>query len=244
LLSVWNFWIRRGNAPSDVSPLWESCRKFMCGDACGLRLRWASSANILRFVRRQAYQAFFIRAFPFALRASPQPKIPLLPIDFREIHGRPIMRTAHFRHHVRLIPVSVARNKVSTSDVVVDETIGHCTGIRARLPSVTTAIQGTLMMPHLHVVLVTKSAKFSARLSGRHGPSSRTCVQAGLRSDTMCPRNALLPSDLQFGPRLCAFLRQRRSDVKSLLHENMENGYSRVGFKFFSSHVESVTCAN
>jgi hypothetical protein len=31
LLWVWNSWIRQANAPSAVSSLRESCRKFMCG---------------------------------------------------------------------------------------------------------------------------------------------------------------------------------------------------------------------
>jgi hypothetical protein len=96
-------------------------------------------------------------------------------IDFSEIHGRPIVGASDSGNDVQLIRVSVlVQDEVSTIDVVVDETIGLRTGIGERMFSVTLAVQDPLIKPHLHMMLVTKRAKFLARLGGRHRPSSRT----------------------------------------------------------------------
>src|SRR5258706_11350594 len=130
---------------------------------------------ILNLLRRQAYEALLIRASPIALRAYPQAEASLFRIDFREIHGRPIVETSDAGNHVQLIRVSaLAQDEVSTIDVVVDETIGLRTGIRERLCKVATfAVHVALIKRHLHVMLVTKRAKFLARLGTRHRPSSR-----------------------------------------------------------------------
>src|SRR5258706_300302 len=88
---------------------------------------------ILNLLRRQAYEALLIRASPIALRAYPQAEASLFRIDFREIHGCPIVETSDSGNHVQLIRVSVlAQDEVSTIDVVLDETIGLCTRIRQR----------------------------------------------------------------------------------------------------------------
>jgi hypothetical protein len=76
----------------------------------------------------------------------------------------------------------------------VNETIGLRTGIRERLCGATFAVQGVLIKPHLHMMLMTKRAKFRARLGSRHGPSSRTPPN-GLLSETVYQWNALVPLD-------------------------------------------------
>src|SRR3981189_3503033 len=112
---------------------------------------------ILNLLRRQAYEALLIRASPIALRAYPQAESSLFRIDFREIHGCPIVETSDAGNHVQLIRVSVlAQDEVSTIDVVVDETMGLRTGIRERLCTVTFAVQEPLIKPHLHMMLMTK----------------------------------------------------------------------------------------
>ena len=127
-----------------------------------------SLADIPNSLRRQAYQPLLIRASPIALWASPKAKLPFMRIDFSEIHGRPIVEASDAGNRVQLIRVSfLAQDEVSTIDVVVDETSGLRTGI-----SVALAIQEALIMlsrkPHLRVMLVTKRAKFLARLRSRH----------------------------------------------------------------------------
>jgi hypothetical protein len=142
-----------------------------------------------------AYEALLIRTSPIALRAFPQAKIPFLPIDFSEIHGRPIVETSDAGNHVRLIRVFVlAQDEVSTIDVVVDETIGLRAGIRERMFSVTLAGQDPLIKPHYHVMLVTQDAKFLARLGSRHRPSSRTPPNE-LPSETVYQWNTLVRLD-------------------------------------------------
>jgi hypothetical protein len=67
----------------------------------------------------------------------------------------------------------LAQDEVSAIDVVVDETIVLRAGMRERLFKVTFAVQKALIKPHPHVMLVTKCAKFLARLGTRHRPSSK-----------------------------------------------------------------------
>ena len=153
----------------------DQSRILYVGDAWGLGLHPTFPADIPNSPRCQAYEALLVRASPIALRAYPQAKTPFLQIDFSEIHGRPIVETSDAGNHVQLIRVSaLAQDEVSAIDVVVDETIGLRTGIRERLCKVATfAVHVALIKPHLHVMLVTKCAKFLARLGTRHRPSSR-----------------------------------------------------------------------
>src|SRR6266481_7865616 len=161
----------------------------------------AFPANILHFLRLQAYQPFLIRASPIALRASPQAKTPFLQIDFSEIHGRPIVGASDSGNPVHPIHVSVlGQHEVSTKDVVVDETIGLRTGIRERMFSVTLTVQDPLIKPYLHVTLVIEHAKFLARLGSRHRPSSRTPPNE-LPSKTVYQWNALVPLDFGVVPQ-------------------------------------------
>jgi hypothetical protein len=135
------------------------------------------------------------------LRAFPQTKIPFLPIDFSEIHGRPIVETSDAGKHVQFIRLFVlAQDEVSTIDVVVDETIGLRAGIRVRMFSVALVVQVPLIKPHYRVMLVTKHAKFLARLGSRHRPSSRTPPNE-LPSETECQWNKLVPLDLEDVPQ-------------------------------------------
>jgi hypothetical protein len=157
----------------------------------------AFPANILR---RQPYEALLIRAPPAALRASPQAKSPFLQIDFSEIHGCPIVRTSDSGNHVHLIHVSVlGQDEVSARGIVVDETIRLRTGIRERLFSFTRPVQEALIRPHLHMMLVTKRAKFLARLGSRHRPSSRTPPNE-LPSETVYQCYTLVPLDFGVVP--------------------------------------------
>src|SRR6267142_477702 len=173
----------------------DHSRILYMGDAWGLGRHPAFRPNILNFLRRQPYEALLIRAPPVAVRAYPQAKIPFLLIDFSEIHGRPIVQTSDSGNHVKLIRVSVlAQDEVSTTDVVVDETIGLRTGIREGLYSVALAVREALTKPHLHMMLVTKCAKFLARLGSRHRPSFRTLPYV-LQSKTVCQWNTLVPLD-------------------------------------------------
>jgi hypothetical protein len=127
------------------------------------------SAN---FLRRRTYEALLIRPPGIALRTSPEPKSPSLPIDFSEIHGRSIAGTSDSGNHVQFIRVSVlAQHEVSTRHAVVDETIGLRTGIGECFCSVAVAVREALIRFHLHKMLVTKRAKFLARLGSRHRPS-------------------------------------------------------------------------
>src|SRR5437899_8029552 len=177
---------------------------------------------ILNLLRRQAYEALLIRASPIALRAYPQAEASLFRIDFREIHGCPIVETSDSGNHVQLIRVSVlAQDEVSTIDVVLDETIGLCTRIRERLCSVTLALHEAPIKPHLHVMLVTKRAKFLARLGSRHGPSSRTPPNE-LPSETVYKWSRLAPLNFGVVHQLRTFIRQRRSGVKNLFPESTE----------------------
>jgi hypothetical protein len=138
---------------------------------------------------------------PIALRAYPQAKSTFVRIDFSEIHGRPIVGTSDAGNHVQLIRVSaLAQDEVSAIDVVVDETIVLRTGIRERLFKVTFAVQKALIKPHLHVMLVTKCAKFLARLGTRHRPSSRTPPNE-LLSETVYQWNTLVPLDFGVVPQ-------------------------------------------
>src|SRR5712664_3891538 len=178
-----------------LARLGDHSRILYMGDAWGLGRHPAFPADILNSLRRQAYEALLIRASPIALRAYPQSKPPFLLIDLSEIHGRPIVGTSDAGNHVQLIRVSVlAQDEVSTIDVVVDETIGLRTGIDERLCRVTFAVQEALIKPHLRVMLVTKRAKFLARLGSRHRASSRTPPNE-LPSETVYQWNALVPLD-------------------------------------------------
>jgi hypothetical protein len=171
------------------------------GGICGFGLRRAFTAEILNALQSQACEALLIRASPVALRAYPQTITPFLEIDFSEIHGRPIVGTFDSGNHAQLIRVSVlVQEEVSTIDVVVDETIRLRTGIRERLCSVTIAVQKALTKPHPHVMLVTKHAKFLARLGSRHRLSSRTPPNE-LPSETVYQWNALLPLDFGVVPQ-------------------------------------------
>jgi hypothetical protein len=76
----------------------------------------------------------------------------------------------------------------------VDETMGNRTGIRERLYSVTLAVREALIKPHLHMMLVTKRAKFLARPGSRHRPSFRTLPNV-LQSKTVYQWNTLVPLD-------------------------------------------------
>ncbi len=173
----------------------DHSRILYMGDAWGLGFHPTFPADILNSLRREAYEALLIRASPIALRAYPQSKTPFLLIDLSEIHGRPIVGTSDAGNHVQLIRVSVlAQDEVSTIDVVVDETIGLRTGIDERLCRVTFAVQEALIKPHLHVMLVTKRAKFLARLGSRHRSSSRTPPNE-LPLETAHQWNTLVPLD-------------------------------------------------
>src|SRR5467141_1715721 len=175
----------------------ENHSRSLCAwDTCDFTLRCVFPADILNFLRRQAYEALLIRASPIALRASPQAKVLFVRIDLSEIHGRPIVGASYSGNHVQLVRVSVlAQHEVSTIDVVVDQTIGLRTGIRELLYRVTFAVQEALIKPHLRVMLVTKRAKFLARLGSRHRPSSRTPPNE-LPSETVYQWNMLVPLDL------------------------------------------------
>ena len=178
----------------------DNSRILYTGDAWRLGLHPTFPADIPNSLRCQAYEAILVRASLIALRAYPQAKTPFLRIDFSEIHGRPIVETSDAGNHVRLIRDSVlAQDEVSTIDVVVDETIRLRTGIRTRLCSVTFAVQEALIKPHLHVMLVTKRAKFLARLGSRHRPSSRTPPNE-LPSETVYQWNTLVPLDFGVVP--------------------------------------------
>jgi len=104
--------------------------------------------------------------------------------------------TSDSGNRVRFIRDSVlAQDEVSTISVVVDKTIGLRTGIRKRLCRVVTfAVQGVLIKPHLHMMFMTKRAKFLARLGSRHRPSSRTPPNR-LLWETVYQWNALVPFD-------------------------------------------------
>src|SRR6266446_43424 len=115
------------------------------------------------------------------IEALPQESVSYVPTHWpvrqtnHEIRGRPIVGTSDIGNHVQLIRVSVlAQHEVSTIDVVVDQTIGLRTGIRELLYRVAFAVQEALIKPHLRVMLVTKRAKFLARLGSRHRTSSET----------------------------------------------------------------------
>ncbi len=133
---------------------------------------------------------------PIALRAYPQAKSPFPQIDFSEIHGRPIVGTSDSGNRIRFIRDSVlAQDEVSAISVVVDETIGLRTGIRKCLCRVVTfAVQGVLIKPHLHMMLMTKRPKLLARLGSRHRPFSRTPPNE-LPFETVYQWNALVPLD-------------------------------------------------
>src|SRR5258708_23303211 len=173
----------------------DDSRILYMGDAWGLGFHPTFPADILNSLRREAYEALLIRASPIALRAYPQSKTPFLLIDLSEIHGRPIVGTSDAGNHVQLIRISVlAQDEVSTIDVVMDETIGLRTGIYERLCRVTFGVQEALIKPHLHVMLVTKRAKFLARLGSRHRSSSRTPPNE-LPLETAHQWNTLVPLD-------------------------------------------------
>ncbi len=176
---------------------------------------------ILNPLRRQAYEALLIRASRIALRAYPQAKATFLRIGFSKIHGRPIVETSDSGNHVQLIRVSVlTQDEVSTIDVVVDETIRLRTGIRERLCSVTIAVHEAPIKPHLDVMLVTKCAKFLARLGSRHRPSSGTLPNE-LPSETVYQWNTPVPLDFGAVPQLPTFIRQRCSGVKRLFPHSL-----------------------
>ena len=160
---------------AELARRWDHSRILYMADAWSLGLHPTFPADIPNSLRCQAYEALLIRTSPIALRAFPQTKIPFLPIDFSEIHGPPIVETSDAGNNVQCIRLFVlAQDEVSTIDVVVDETIGLRAGIRLRMFSVTLAVQVPLIKLHYHVMLVTKRAKFLARLGSRHRPSSRT----------------------------------------------------------------------
>src|SRR6267378_6290394 len=179
----------------------DHSRILYMGDAWSLGLHPTFPAGIPNSLRCRAYEALLIRTSPIALRAFPQAKIPFLPIDFSEIHGPPIVETSDAGNHVQLIRVFVlAQDEVSTIDVVVNETIGLRTGIRERLSSFTLAVREALIEPHLHMMLVTKRAKFLARLGSRHRPSFRTLPNE-LPSETVYEWDAPVPLDFGVLPR-------------------------------------------
>jgi hypothetical protein len=99
----------------------------------------------------------------------------------------------------------------------VDQTIGLRTGICSMF-SVILAVHEALIKPHLRVMLVTKRAKFLARLGSRHRPSSRT-------PPNETPVGGGVPvghaGSVRFWSRtpVRTFIRQRRSGVKS--HKNV-----------------------
>src|SRR5207245_261738 len=111
----------------------QSKRLYVAGPR-GFGLCLVFPAEILSFLRGQAYQVLLIRASRAALRACPKAEACLFRMDFREIHRHPVKETSDFGQHVHLIPVSVlAQHEVSTMGVVADETIGLRTAIRGRL---------------------------------------------------------------------------------------------------------------
>jgi len=174
----------------------QSKRLYVAGPR-GFGLCLVFPAEILSFLRGQAYQVLLIRASRAALRACPKAEASLFRMDFREIHRHPVKETSDFGQHVHLIPVSVlAQHEVSTMGVVADETIGLRTAIRGRLSCVIPVIQEAPIQPHFQKMFVTKRAKVFARLSSRHIPSSRTPPNV-LLPDTVSQWNTLGP--LGFG---------------------------------------------
>ncbi|PYU63837.1 MAG: hypothetical protein DMG49_27700 [Acidobacteria bacterium] len=142
-------------------------------DSWGLGFHSVFPFDRVYFLRRQTYEALLIRPPPIALRTSPEAKTPSLPIDFSEIHGRPIVGTAHPRNRVQLISVSVlAQHEVSTRHAVVDETIGHRTRIGRGRRGLTLDHQGNLSPPHVYVMFVAEWVKFLTRLHTRHMAST------------------------------------------------------------------------
>src|SRR5260370_12406365 len=112
-----------------------------------------------------------------------------------------IVGTSDSGNHVQFIRVSVlAQHEVSTRHAVVDETIGLRTGVRERFCGVALAVQEALIKFHLHMMLVTKCAKFLARLGSRHRPSSRTPPD-DLLSGTVRRLNTLVPLDFGLAPQ-------------------------------------------
>jgi hypothetical protein len=114
----------------------------------------------------------------------------------------------------------------------VDETIGLRAGIRERMFSVTLAVQDPLFKPHYHVMLVTKRAKFLARLGSRHRSSSRTPPNE-LPSETECQWNMLVPLDLedvaQYVRSYASGVEVSRAYSQSLFPESTEIGRVRSG---------------
>jgi hypothetical protein len=164
-------------------------------------LRCVFSAEILSFLRRAAYQVFFIRTSRAALRACPQAEASLFRIDFRKIHGRSIKETSDFGHHVHPLHISVlAKDEVSARGAVVDETIRLAAGIGDRSSSVTLAVQEARIEPHFQKMFVTKRASALARLVSRHIPSFSTTPSA-LQAQTACQRNTPVPSGFERGPQ-------------------------------------------
>jgi hypothetical protein len=94
----------------------------------------------------------------------------------------------------------LGQDEVSTKDAVVNVTIRLRTGIREHLCGVTIAVHKALIKLHLHVMLVTKRAKFLARLGSRHRPFSQTPPNH-LPSETVSQRNGLVPLDFGVVPQ-------------------------------------------
>jgi hypothetical protein len=90
----------------------------------------------------------------------------------------------------------LAQDEIPTIDAVVDETIRLRTGIRERMFSVVLAVPEALIRLHLRVMLVTKRAKFLARLGSRHRPFSGTLPNK-LSWETVYQGNRLVPFDFR-----------------------------------------------
>src|SRR5258705_5023473 len=167
----------------------------------GLGFHFAFPGQILNFLRRRPCQSLLIRVSRIALWASPQAKLFFREIGFREIHGGSIARTLHPWRRFQRVPVSVlVQDEVSVRDAVADETFRLRTGIPKRMCTDNFAVQYPLIRPHLHMMLVTKRAKFLAWLGSRHRPSSGTPPKE-LPSETVYEWDAPVPLDFGVLPR-------------------------------------------
>src|SRR5207249_7918788 len=75
----------------------QSKRLYVAGPR-GFGLCLVFPAEILSFLRGQAYQVLLIRASRAALRACPKAEACLFRMDFREIHRHPVKETRSEEH--------------------------------------------------------------------------------------------------------------------------------------------------
>ncbi len=82
LLSAWDFCLAGRTDKAALGRRGSHSRSLCVGDWLSLGLHSAFPADVLNFLRRQAYEALLVRASSIALRAYPQAKTPFLQIDF------------------------------------------------------------------------------------------------------------------------------------------------------------------